>query len=72
MAQPWTYLLVLTDTDQQRLIAQTGGGGTEILGDGLSPRHIAQAFDELGSQGWELVGIDPGDQANAYWFKRPS
>lgn len=72
MAQPWDYLLVLADPSQQRLVAYTGLGVSESLTEELSERRTAQAFHELGEQGWELAGIETSGAMRAYWFKRPA
>ena len=66
--QRWEYLT---------LKSKTNYGTTKFyINDQMQPTlengRMPQIINQLGGQGWELIGIGDDDGANVYIFKRPS
>ena len=68
MPQKWEYLTLMSKSNYGTTKYYINDQQQPTLKDGKLPVIINQ----LGGQGWELVGLNEADKAQTYIFKRPS
>ena len=68
MSQKWEYLTLMSKTNYGTTKYYINDQQQPTLKDG----KLSVIFNQLGGQGWELVGVNEMDRAQIYIFKRPS
>lgn len=68
MQQKWEYLTLMSKTNY--------GTTKYFINDQMQPSlkdgKLPVIFNQLGGQGWEMIGVNEKERAMVYIFKRPS